>query len=207
MIELNDQEELFKLISRKIKKDVSCYAFGGTAMMYYGYKNATKDIDLLFLNDLELNEFIKVLKDIGYKEISPNIIYPIDRLDKPKMFKLDDERFDIFNKNVFNFKPSKAFKERFFARYDYREGEFTFTVYVVSKEDIILMKALTERENDFSDILTILDKEKAISWDIITNEALIQENDWVKIDLEQTLQKLKKHVFIKKKYFDKLYGK
>lgn len=207
MINLQDQEELIKLVSRKLKRDVSCFVFGGTAMMYFGYKNATKDIDILFDQENELKEFTRIIKELGYKEISASQVYTKEKLEleKPKIFTRGEERFDIFFKTIFKFTPSKEFKERFYARYDYKENEFTFTIYVVSKEDIILLKSLTERENDFSDILTIIEKEKEINWDIITNEAINQKYEWTKIDLEETMQKLKKYVFIKQKYFDKLY--
>ena len=48
MIAYEDQMDLFRLVSRNIKRDLECYAFGGTAMMFYGYNDETKDIDLLF---------------------------------------------------------------------------------------------------------------------------------------------------------------
>ena len=44
MINTQDQDQLFKLISNYLDKDITCYALGGTAMMYYGFKNITKDI-------------------------------------------------------------------------------------------------------------------------------------------------------------------
>ncbi len=48
MISLKDQNALFLLIAEKAEKDIECIAIGGTAMMYNGYKSATKDIDLVF---------------------------------------------------------------------------------------------------------------------------------------------------------------
>ncbi len=51
MINTEDQEALFTLISTYLKKNVTCYAIGGTAMMFYGYKTTTKDIDLVFHNN------------------------------------------------------------------------------------------------------------------------------------------------------------
>ncbi len=59
MITYNDQMNIFKLISKDIKIDIVCYAFGGTAMMFFGYKDDTKDIDLLFEDDSSRNEFIR----------------------------------------------------------------------------------------------------------------------------------------------------
>jgi hypothetical protein len=48
MIGTKDQEELLRLISDYISCDLVCTAVGGTAMMFLGYKSATKDIDLVF---------------------------------------------------------------------------------------------------------------------------------------------------------------
>ena len=48
MINTQDQEELFRLIAEYLEKDISCTAIGGTAMMFSGYKNTTKDIDIIF---------------------------------------------------------------------------------------------------------------------------------------------------------------
>ena len=68
MIGIKDQEELFKLISRYLEQSIECYAIGGTAMMFYGYKNATKDIDLIFKTKKEMRLFIEAIKKLGYKE-------------------------------------------------------------------------------------------------------------------------------------------
>ena len=42
MISTKDQEELFELISKYMDEDIECYALGGTAMMFYGYKNTSR---------------------------------------------------------------------------------------------------------------------------------------------------------------------
>ena len=153
-----------------------------------------------------MDEFIRVIRDLGYSEISPLQVYTKEKLknNKPMLFNRGEERFDIFFKQIFSFRPSNTFKKRFFARYDYKE-KFTLTVYVVSKEDIVWLKALTEREVDFEDIAMITESEREIGWDIIIEEALKQESKLVKIDLEETMQKLRKLTFIKQKYFDRLY--
>jgi len=99
MINTKDQEELFELIGRHIKRDIECYAMGGTAMLFYGYKNSTKDIDLIFLSKPELDEFVRAIKTLGYKQMSVKGIYPEKRpktSSRPLMFTRGDERFDLF---------------------------------------------------------------------------------------------------------------
>src|SRR3989338_7183906 len=104
MITYEDQMDLFGLISMNIKKDLECYAFGGTAMMFYGYKDETKDIDLLFEDESSRKEFISAVKKIGFEETSLLKIYIPEKLrdkHRPLMFKRDDFRLDLFVSKIF----------------------------------------------------------------------------------------------------------
>ncbi len=213
MIQQEDQENLFRLISSYIKKDVICYAFGGTAMMYYGYKTVTKDIDLLFESEVSYGAFADAIIVLGYKKTSMISVYPsvlIKEKRKPEMFTRGDERFDLFLKYVFQTAFREEIKKRFFARHDYTMGKNTLTVFVLSKEDLIFLKSITQREKDFDDILTIAQKDGNINWNLVVDEALWQSrhgDGWAIMDLEQTLQRLKSIIFLKKEHFDRLYGK
>lgn len=213
MIQQEDQENLFRLISSYIKKDVVCYAFGGTAMMYYGYKTATKDIDLLFDATEACDTFIDAISLLGYKRTSMVSVYPTNLSQekrKPEMFTRGDERFDLFLKYVFQTAFREEMKKRFFARHDYTMGKNTLTVFVLSKDDLIFLKSITRREKDFDDILTIVQRESNVNWDLIIEEACWQSKNgdgWAILDLEETMQRLKKVIFLKKEYFERLYGK
>ena len=83
MISKEDQNNLLQLVSRYLKKNVTCYAFGGNAMMFYGYKNATKDIDIIFETEEERNVFIDAIMYLGYKQMSMKGVY-IENLCKEK---------------------------------------------------------------------------------------------------------------------------
>ncbi len=210
MIGNEDQEQLFKLISRKIKKNVSCYAFGGNAMMFYGYKSATKDIDLVFENLRDKTVFIDAIKSLGYERKSLLNIYNEDRIKnphKPEIYSRGDERFDLFVKKIFQTELSENMKKNIFGRHEFIEKNRILTVNILSKETLVLLKAITERENDFNDILTICEKDK-IDWDFIIDEAIAQSkkgDKWILLALEETMQKLKEHVFIKQELFKRIY--
>lgn len=212
MINLEDQESLLKLISNYLKKDIVCWAFGGTAMMFYGYKDSTKDIDLVFESIEDREVFIEALERLGYTKRSLLNIYSEEKSkhkNAPVMYSRGEERFDLFVKKIFKIELSLEIKKRFFAKHDFTEKK-SLVIYIVSKEDIILLKAITEREKDFEDILKICTTDKNINWDIITDEAVSQYekgNEFVLLDLEQTILKLKKYIFIKQAYLDKLYKK
>ncbi len=126
---------------------------------------------------------------------------------KPEMFTRGDERFDIFLKSVFQTTFREEMKKRFFARHDYTMGTNTLTVFVLSKEDLIFLKSITRREKDFDDILTIVQRESNVNWNLIIEEALWQSkhgDGWAILDLEETLKRLKNIIFLKKEYFDRL---
>lgn len=209
MINTKDQEDLFKLISRYLNRDVECYAIGGTAMMFFGYKNATKDIDLVFKTKEELKDFINAISKLGYKQVSIKELYPKKRTslkNKPLMFTRGDERFDLFQDNVFGFKITEGIRDNFFSRQDFITKR-ELIVKVLSKEIIILLKTVTSREQDFEDIKTIIEQDKDINWDYIINNAIAQKkkNPWILIDLEEIMQGLKEITFIPSKYFEKIY--
>lgn len=206
MINTKDQEELFKLVADYLEKDIECVAIGGTAMMFSGYKNATKDIDLVFKTENNLNSFVKAINKLGYKEIALAGIYNEKRRkhkEKPRMFTRGDERFDLFIKSVFGYKLGW---DTFVQRRDFL-GKKELTMYVLPKEDLILLKAITGRSADKEDILTIMETEKDVDWERIVSNAIKQKNNnkWILVDLEETMQELKKKFFIKKEHFDRIY--
>ena len=211
MITYEDQMDLFRLISRNIKRNLECYAFGGTAMMFYGYKDETKDIDLLFEKDADRDEFINALKALGFSETTPQNIYIPEKLrekDIPRMFKRDDNRFDIFSKRIFKTVISPGMKEDIFALHEFKQKR-NLKVKVLRKEHIVLLKAVTERKNDFDDIRAIVEKEKAFDWQYLTDEVLWQYrhgDSWVLLDAEKMIKELKKYVFIEEKYLKQLYA-
>jgi hypothetical protein len=210
IISHEDQLQLFTLISKKMNKDITCYAFGGNAMMFYGYKGETKDIDLLFEKEDERKEFIRAIKLLGYKEHSPMKIYIEEKLrdkHRPLMFKRGDGRFDLFVKKIFKTLLSPRMKEDTFALHEFK-GTHTITVNVLRKEHLVMLKTVTERQNDFDDIKTIVTKEKNFDWQYLMDEVIWQYqhgDTWIVLDTEKMLKELQQYVFIGEKYMKQLY--
>jgi hypothetical protein len=224
MINTKDQEELFKLIADYLEENINCIAIGGTAMMFSNYKTTTKDIDLVFQTEEKRNIFIKAIEKLGYKEKAIGNVYDKKRKEhkgKPVMYTRGDERFDLFVKNVFGYKiefeqethnnktigaPKDKFLNKIIQRNDFL-GKKELTIYILPKEELILLKAITGREKDYEDIETILEIEKVVDWKTIVENAIKQKkkNSWILIDLEETLQKLKKKFFIKQEIFEAIY--
>lgn len=209
MINTQDQEELFRLISNFLDEDLDCVAIGGTAMMFLGYKNTTKDIDLVFEDKKKLEVFISAISKLGYVEMSLNNVYDERRRKqkgKPRVFTRGSERFDLFVSSVFGFNLNIK-KELFTHRFDFL-GKKEFVVKVLPKEFLVLLKAITGRDRDQEDMETIITKEKSIDWDVIVNAAIEQRkhNQWLLYDLESSMKELKKKTFIKQKYFQMIYS-
>jgi len=209
MISHNDQIDLFELIARDLSQDLECYVFGGTAMMFYGYKDYTKDIDVFFEKESKKKKFVEIIKKLGFKEVLPNI-YLAKKLRekfKPVMFQRNDFRFDLFVRKIFRTQISLSMKKNLFAVHDFKQ-KFNFRVNVLRKEYIVLLKSITDRQNDFDDIRTIVGMEKDFSWQILIDEAVWQHingDSWVLLDLEKTMNELKQYVFIREKYFNQIY--
>ncbi|MBI2147630.1 hypothetical protein HYU19_04090 [Candidatus Woesearchaeota archaeon] len=212
MLSANDQLQLFKIISTKISRDISCYAFGGNAMMFYGFKDETKDVDLLFEHEEDRQEFIKALRSLGFEEKSvlTHIYIPEKLRDphRPLMYIRDDTRFDLFVKKIFKTLLSPRMKEDVYAVHEFKEKHL-LKVRVFRSEIIVMLKSVTERTNDFDDIRTIASRNVAFDWQYLIDEAIWQYqhgDSWVIIDMEKTLQELKKYVFVEEKYLQQLYA-
>ena len=205
MITQKDQSNLFQLIADRIKADVTCYAFGGTAMMFYGYKDETKDIDLLFESDGERKEFIRAIESLGFAGSSPFKIYIPEKLrdkHRPLMYTMGDSRFDLFVKCIFKTLLSPNIKEDKYAMHEFK-AKHTLIVNVLRTEHIVLLKSVTERDRDFEDIITIAKKTKDFDWQYLVDETLWQYSHgdgWVLPDVWKMLKELQKYVFVEEKY-------
>jgi hypothetical protein len=211
MITNEDQMNLFRIIADNLSSDLTCYAFGGNAMMFYGYKRYTKDVDLLFLNDKDRNGFISALEKMGFEKSDPIKVYILEKLrdrNRPLMFLRGDIRLDLFAGRIFRTQLSPRMKEDIYALHEFK-GRKTLKIYVMKKEHIVQLKAITERDKDLEDILTILRKEKGFDWQYLIDEAIWQHghgDSWMLLDLEKTMKELRKYMIVEEKYFRQVYG-
>ncbi len=188
MIRLEEQQDLFSLIGEKLKKKVECFVIGGSAMIYYKAKDATKDIDIVFLNENDRKLIIDILKELGYKEREAKILY-FRKKNVPILLQRGEERFDLFCDKIISFKFTESMKERITSVYEYNN----LIIKLVSPEDIILLKCATERAGDRLDAAELI-KRANINWDAIINESINQMNligDIIPLSLYDFLSELK----------------
>ena len=166
MITIDQQQQLLLNVSRRLGRKVTVYAIGGTAMMFLGFKDATLDIDLVFEDEKDKEVFKEAVISLGYQEMDAIKVYGAKR-NRPEMFKLDDERFDLFVVEVIDFIFSENIQKR--AEQIHQFGD-TLILKIANPHDIILMKCATDRLKDKDDARKIINSTK-INWDIIIEVA------------------------------------
>ncbi len=122
------------------------------------------------------------------------------------MFKTEDFRFDLFVKKIFRTELSPRMKEDLFAFHLFGK----LTLRVLRKEQLFILKSVTDRQNDFIDIRTIVEKEKDFDWQYLLDEVFWQAehgDSWVLLDVEKAMKELTQYVFIPEKYLKQLYQK
>ena len=171
MITFQQQIEFFNIVGKELNEKVECVAIGGNAMMFYGFKKLTKDVDLVFTNREDLNKVKKALYDSGFEEkTNIKIFKNYEVIDtKPIMMEGKETRFDLFCKEIICFKMSDSIINRVKESHEFGN----FIIKVVSPEDIILLKSATERIKDREDALEII-KNYNVNWKVIIEEALHQ---------------------------------
>jgi hypothetical protein len=169
VIGLDEQIEMFKLVGSKLKRKAECMAVGGSAMLFYNLKSATKDVDLIFASDAEKKGFVKILLGLGFAK---KAFREKSERHLPLVLERGEARFDIFSGGLFHFRLSPGMKERVREKHEFGN----LTVGVVSPEDIILLKSATDREGDRVDAKGIIEK-LAIDWDTVIKEALWQSEN------------------------------
>ncbi len=166
MITIDQQQKLLLNVTRRLTRKITVYAIGGTAMMFLGFKDSTLDIDLVFENEKDRAVFKEAVKSLGYLEMDAIKVYGAKR-NTPEMFKLGDERFDLFVAEVIDFIFSENMRQR--AEQIHQFGD-NLILKIANPHDIILMKCATDRLKDKDDARNIINATK-INWDILIEEA------------------------------------
>lgn len=188
MTDLKEQEDIFNLIGSNLKRKIKCFVIGGSAMLYYKLKDATKDVDIVLLNEGDRRYILKFMKNLGYAERNPKILY-ISKRNVPILLQREQNRFDLFSRTIINLKFSDGMMERSNIVYEYSN----LIVNVVSPEDIIILKCATDRAGDRLDAANII-KNTNVNWGTLFEESINQMKsvgDIIPLNLYQFLLELK----------------
>jgi len=188
MTDIKEQEDIFKLIGSSLKKKIECFVIGGSAMLYYKLKEATKDIDIVLLKESDRQYILKTMKALGYAERSSKILY-VNKKNVPILLQRGQDRLDLFNRKIINLKFSDGMIDRVNLVYEYGN----LTAKIASREDIIILKCATDRAGDRMDASNII-KSANINWNALFEESMNQMNligDVIPLNLYQFLLELK----------------
>jgi hypothetical protein len=165
MTGLEEQIKLLKFVGAELKSKTECLIIGGSAMMFYGLKNSTKDIDMVFFDDTERKKAVMILEKSGFykRYFKDKDVFLLER---------NGMRLDIFLRKVMKFDISPAMTERKKEVHEFGN----LVAMIICPEDIILLKCATDREGDRLDAKNIIEKFD-IDWDTVIEEIKWQNNN------------------------------
>ena len=159
-------EATFNQIGSMLQSPVVVYLLGGGAMCFRGQKLATKDLDLVFDSHEDFQTFSDALQKAGYQEPQKlESVYEVMKASGIWQNRMGF-RFDLFVKTVCN---ALSLSEGMVKRSKLLATYGKLTVQMVSNEDIILFKGITERPDDVNDISEIIQRAD-IDWGIVLRE-------------------------------------
>jgi len=156
------------------------FLIGGAALVVSGHQVKTKDLDLVVRKEADRQCLITVLKSIGYRVAGDGVE---EQYDKPIALRGEMGDVDVFVSRTTHFSLSATMVQRATTLVQSGNG----CIYVVSDQDILLLKSATGRRSDNHRIATILNSCE-INWDDLILELQQQQfigNHRVHFDLLQ----------------------
>ena len=154
---------------RKCARPVQIYLIGGGAMALRGEKDATKDVDLILGSEDDAETLVKAFIGLGYR-LHPSL--PLDcaaLTDAIVLERGDGLRIDVFVAKVCN---GLALSENMVERSDFFGRLCAIELHICSREDIFLLKSVTERSRDLDDMYILY--KKGLDRDLIFRECTDQ---------------------------------
>ena len=160
---------LFESVDDQLNEKVSIFIIGGAALLHYGLgKGYTKDIDIVFEDNIQFENYKSALYKLGFATARKPITH--DKLDIFEMLENGEFRFDLFVKRVIKgFCLSRDMVKR---SENILNLKF-LRVYICSKEDIVIFKSLSpDRQNDIEDSIDLI--KRGVEWNVIYQELQLQ---------------------------------
>ncbi len=165
--ELND---LLISIGSRIERPLNVYMIGGCALSFKGLKAATKDIDIIVLNQEDFDVLDKSMNKNDFKsETERETEFYLTAL---AVYKKEESRIDVFLKRV---GKMLAMTNGMIKRAKKFKSYGKLTVHLVSNEDIFLFKSMTEREGDIYDCDRLM--KEGLDYEVIYDETFEQSKE------------------------------
>ena len=165
MYSKTDIENVLQKAGSVLKKPIEAFLIGGCAMTFRNLKPATKDADLLLEDELSEKILFDALREIGLMELFPGS-YQIEVKAKDILIAQNGLQFDLFAENVLG---GLTLNENMKKRAEKHAEYGKLTIYIASKEDIYLFKAITDRPypRDYEDMITL--QQSGLNWKEVTS--------------------------------------
>ena len=164
--DFSDIISLLTEVDKFLKKNVNVFLIGGGALMRYGLRGETKDIDIVVSLDEEYKDMTEALHSVGFSEQVPDkVVY--GRMALSDILIRGEYRVDLFCRCVCGrFALSEKMKERALLVLALNKVK----LFICSLSDIFLFKSMTERIGDLEDCFNMA-AEYELDWDAILEEA------------------------------------
>ncbi|MBD3155549.1 MAG: hypothetical protein GF368_02740 [Candidatus Aenigmarchaeota archaeon] len=164
-------EKLLEYIGKRLNHEVEGLLIGGNAMVFYGLREQTKDMDIVFFNKTDIAAITQIIKS--------HPLFRKSQITKEYPYKLDEEltkmgeptvigdnnlpRFDLFYNSVFSVEASDILeKTKRSLRFD------LLKLKLIEPEDLIFLKGVSGRPVDKEDIIKLI-KNLEINWESFLN--------------------------------------
>jgi len=162
-------EKLLQYIGENLNHEVEGLLIGGNAMIFYGLRGQTKDIDLVFFDKHDIAAITQIIKShplFKKSEITKEVPYEVNpellKEGEPTVIQDSDlPRFDLFYKSIFSIEARKIFeKSDRILRFD------LLKLKLIKPEGLIFLKGAVGRPVDKEDIIRIIENLE-IDWDYL----------------------------------------
>ena len=146
-----DVEGLFEEVGEGLKRPVKAVVIGGAALMRYGLKDSTKDIDIVCMNEEDREALFEAAQAVGCEIKCPEKRHK--RFGLRRVVVKGKHTLDVFAGRISSdFELSSSMVQR--ATQTNTFGNLT--VGYASKEDILIMKLIAGREGDVEDCANLV---------------------------------------------------
>jgi hypothetical protein len=164
----DDVMKIFQDYSQVLDRDISVLLIGGAALLEYGLKNSTKDIDIVCTCVDDEDTLLSCAKRLGFELTGPEERHR--RLGLKRIAIKGGHTLDIFAQKIsYDFGLTEGMWDR--ATINKNVGKMT--VKYASREDIFIMKLIANRLGDIEDCSNLA-SSKMLDYDIIHNEISLQ---------------------------------
>lgn len=139
-------EEILSSLGDLLDQPVQVLVIGGAAMLEYGLKDSTKDIDLVCRDQVSKDRLLETAKSLGFRVVGPEKRHT--RLGLDRVAVKGGHTLDIFGGRIsYDFGLSEGMWDRGRSARTLGKAEMRYA----SLEDIFILKTIANREQDIED--------------------------------------------------------